>query len=87
MRNLEYTPVLASLTELINKGRIGLCDKVNLTISVKGSEHDYFRCIRNINQSFRDSQERYNVSSCADRKGQIFTKFTSSRFNLEVVNV
>lgn len=87
MRNTEYSDVLKSLFNQIEKGRVGVCGALKMSLTVKGNEHEYNRCIRSLDRSFKQSQEKYHVSACADLKGKILTTFTSPRFSLEVVNV
>ena len=87
MRNTDYSVILKSLFSQIEKGRIGVCGELKLSLTLKGTEHDYNRCIRVLDRSFKDSQENYKVTSCASLTGKVLTTFTSSRFSLEVMNV
>lgn len=88
MRNNNcYTDILKSLFSQIEKGRVGVSGALKLSLTVKGTEHEYNRCIRNLDRSFKDSHENYKVSSCANLTGKVLTIFTSSRFSLEVVNI
>lgn len=87
MRNHDYSAVLHDLVSQIEKGRIGVCGELSMSLSVKGNEHEYNRCIRSLNRTFSEAKEKYKVSACADLKGKVLTTFTSSKFSLEVVNV
>lgn len=88
MRNNNcYTDILKSLFSQIEKGRVGVCGELKMSLTVKGNEHEYNRCIRNLDRTFKNSHENYKVYSCENLTGKILTTFTSSRFALEVVNV
>jgi hypothetical protein len=85
MRN-EGLKILGPLFAIIAKGRVGVA-KVEFSMNLKGSMHEYNRCINNLTKTLEQSKEKFNVSSMTDTKGLCRTNIYNDKFNLEIVNI
>ncbi len=84
-RNADYISVLESISLDIAKGRVGLCGAMTICIDIKGSEHDFRRCINKLQRAFEAGKEKFKLSTLASGS-QLQALFTSQRFNIEVRN-